>query len=238
MALDALWAVLIPEVSGVSEVQAPIHAGLRDTSAVFPEVSKVSSNDSGSTVATMPGSTDTPDTPPENVRYQAQPAWALACTGDTADTCKKINTQTHAANELFSGDLLTGWKVTIPDGVSAATLAKFRAASLALDASIVAAGGSLALPGERTTPSEPTTPTTTTTAQLHAKKPLFRQRGPWLTGTEQSAAQAYHAHHFNCHTCIAAGRGIRYGRRCAVGLALWHAYTGADDLHTEGGQHG
>lgn len=181
---------------------------------------------------------DTADTVGKMQTYQAQPAWALACTGDTADTCKKINTETHAANKLFSGDLLTGWKVTIPDGVSAATLAKFRAASLALDASIVAAGGSLALPGERTTPREPTTPTTTTTAQPHAKKRLFRQRGPWLTGTEQSAAQAYHAHHFNCHTCIAAGRGIQYGGRCAVGLELWNDYTGADNLQTERGNHG
>jgi len=235
MALKSWLASLKADVSNVSGVQAPIHAGLGRYVTETTGVSSVSG--SGGMVAS-----DTADTAGKMQTYQAQPAWALACTGDTADTCKKINTETHAANELFSGDLLTGWKVTIPAGVSAATLAKFRAASLALDASIVAAGGSLALPGERTTPSEPTTPTTTTTttttAQPHAKKPLFRQRGPWLTGTEQSAAQDYHAHHFNCHTCIAAGRGIRYGRRCAVGLALWHAYTGADNLQTEGGQHG
>ena len=173
MALDALWAVLFPEVSGVSEVQAPIHAGLRDTSAVFPEVSKVSSNDSGSTVATMPGSTDTPDTPPENVRYQAQPAWALGRTLDTPDTHEKINANIQTAEAAA-------------------------------------------------------TPTQT------GPKRLFRQRGPWLTGTEQSAAQAYHAHHFNCYTCIAAGRGTRYGRRCAVGLELWHTYTGVNNLQTEG----
>ena len=37
-------------------------------------------------------------------------------------------------------------------------------------------------------------------------------------------AEAYHAHHFTCHPCIAAGRGNRYGRRCAVGLALWNTY--------------
>ena len=172
MALDALWAVLFPEVSGVSEVQAPIHAGLRDTSAVFPEVSKVSSNDSGSTVATMPGSTDTPDTPPENVRYQAQPAWALGCTLDTPDTHEKINAEANAANELLTGDLLAP------------------------------------------TPTEP--------------KRLFRQHGPWLTDTEQSAARAYHAHHFNCHTCIGAGRGALYGRRCAVGQALWKAYQSTE----------
>ena len=80
MALDALWAVLITEVSGVSKVQAPIHAGLRDTPAVLPAVSRVSSNDSGGTVTAMPGGADTPDTPAENARYQAQPARVLGCT--------------------------------------------------------------------------------------------------------------------------------------------------------------
>jgi len=71
-----------------------------------------------------------------------------------------------------------------------------------------------------TTPTEP--------------KRLFRQRGPWLTDTEQTAAKAYHLHHSHCHQCIAAGRGTRYGRRCAVGLALWNDYAGTDDLQTEG----
>ena len=37
-------------------------------------------------------------------------------------------------------------------------------------------------------------------------------------------AQAYHEHHFNCPTCIAAGRGSRYGQRCGAGMALWQAY--------------
>ena len=32
-------------------------------------------------------------------------------------------------------------------------------------------------------------------------------------------ATAYHAHHFNCPTCIAAGRGSRYGQRCGAGMA-------------------
>ena len=177
MALDALWAVLIPEVSRVSEVQAPIHVGLRDTPAVLPEVSRVSSNDSGGTVTTIPSDADTPDTPLKNVRYQAQAAWTLGCTLDTLDTPEKINPDIQSIDA---------------------------AASL--------------------TRTEP--------------KRLFRQRGPWLTGAEQSAAQAYHAHHFNCHQCIAAGRGIRYGRRCIVGLALWSDYTGADDLQIEGSDHG
>ena len=38
---------------------------------------------------------------------------------------------------------------------------------------------------------------------------------------------AYLAHHFNCPTCIAAGRGSRYGLRCGTGAALWRAYTAA-----------
>jgi len=36
---------------------------------------------------------------------------------------------------------------------------------------------------------------------------------------------AYLAHHFNCPTCIAAGRGSRYGQRCGAGMALWRAYS-------------
>ena len=182
MALDALWAVLIPEVSRVSQVQATIHAGLTATPTFFPEVSRVSSNDSGAAVTTIPAGADTPATPPENVRYQPQPAWALGCTLDTPATPEKINIEGHAGNDLLLGELLT---------------------------------------------TEPT-----------ESKRVFRQRGPWLTGTEQSAAQAYHVHHFNCHTCIAAGRSVRYGVRCAVGLALWNDYNRADDLQTEGVHHG
>ena len=177
MALDALWAVLIPEVSRVSEVQAPIHEGLRDTPAVLSEVSRVSSNDSGGTITAMPGGADTPDTPAENARYQAQPPRALGCTLDTPDTPEKINADIESTE-------------------AAAT----------------------------PTQTEP--------------RRVFRQRGPWLTGTQQSAAQAYHAHHFSCHQCIAAGRGDRYGKRCAVGLALRSDYTGTDDLQTEGSNHG
>ena len=67
---------------------------------------------------------------------------------------------------------------------------------------------------------------------------LLRQRGQWLTGTDQTAAKAYHAHHFNCRTCIAAGRGTLYGWRCAVGLALWTTYTGVDEFQTKGGHDG
>lgn len=35
-------------------------------------------------------------------------------------------------------------------------------------------------------------------------------------------AQAYHAHHFNCPTCVSAGIGN--GQRCPTGLRLWSRY--------------
>ena len=63
----------------------------------------------------------------------------------------------------------------------------------------------------------------------------------WLTSANDSAshvpnppenpsdwkelAAAYHAHHFHCPTCIAAGRGSQYGQRCGAGMALWRAYS-------------
>ena len=37
-------------------------------------------------------------------------------------------------------------------------------------------------------------------------------------------AQAHHAHHFKCTTCIAAGRDAQNGLRCGVGAALWVNY--------------
>lgn len=39
--------------------------------------------------------------------------------------------------------------------------------------------------------------------------------------------RAYQNHHFKCPTCIAAGRGTRYGLRCGVGAVLWVAYETA-----------
>ncbi|MFO1262707.1 MAG: hypothetical protein U1E84_05095 [Rhodoferax sp.] len=40
----------------------------------------------------------------------------------------------------------------------------------------------------------------------------------------RALAATYHAHHFTCPQCIAAGRGSAYGQRCATGMALWLAY--------------
>lgn len=38
--------------------------------------------------------------------------------------------------------------------------------------------------------------------------------------------RVYQAHHVNCPTCIAAGKG--YGQRCGTGAALWVAYDAVD----------
>ena len=42
-------------------------------------------------------------------------------------------------------------------------------------------------------------------------------------------AHVYHAHHFNCKFCIAAGRGTGYGLRCGTGAVLHAAYETAYD---------
>lgn len=42
----------------------------------------------------------------------------------------------------------------------------------------------------------------------------------------QALDKAYQAHHVNCPTCIAAGKG--YGLRCGVGSALWASYDAVD----------
>ena len=169
MALDALWAMLIPKVSGVSEVQVPIYEGLSDTPLDLPKVSRVSSNDSGGLGVEVINGFDTSDTPLENVRYLREPASGLSCTLDTPATPEKINTEAPPANDLLPDEIL---------------------------------------------PTEPTGPPRT-----------FSQRGPWLSDTEQTAARVYHAHHFNCQTCVAAGRGNRYDSRCPLGLKLWNTYS-------------
>ena len=54
---------------------------------------------------------------------------------------------------------------------------------------------------------------------------VFKKSADW-----HALDAAYLAHHFKCPTCIAAGRGNRYGLRCDMGDALWSAYELADDL--------
>ena len=46
-------------------------------------------------------------------------------------------------------------------------------------------------------------------------------------------AAAYYAHHFNCSTCTAAGRGAGYGLRCGFGAALWNCYQNKETLSKE-----
>lgn len=177
MALKSWLASLKSDVTHVTAVQAPIHAGLPCNGSETADVTGVT--DRGGAAAGV-----TAVTAAEIQTLQAEPAWALGCTLVTAVTCKKINVEPNAVNELLTSELLT---------------------------------------------KEP------------GSKRVFRQRGPWLTEREQSSAAAYNRHHVNCHQCIAAGRGERYGTRCAAGLALWSDYTGADtngDLQTEGINHG
>ena len=161
MALSSWLASLKTDVSNVSGVQAPIHGGLSRYVTETAGVSGVSK-----TGGVVVG--DTADTARERQTYQAQPAWALACTGDTSDTAEKINADSQVTE-------------------AAAT----------------------------PTQTEP--------------RRRFRPRERWLTHSEQLAATAYYAHHFSCLTCIAAGRGDCYGKRCELGLALWSEYDGADN---------
>ena len=46
----------------------------------------------------------------------------------------------------------------------------------------------------------------------------------------QALAAVYHAHHFQCLQCIAAGRSASYGQRCESGLRLWEDYQTAASI--------
>jgi hypothetical protein len=62
-------------------------------------------------------------------------------------------------------------------------------------------------------------------APAPARKPTGQRYQEWVN-TWRPLADAYHAHHFSCPTCIAAGKG--YGLRCGAGAALWAAYDQAE----------
>ena len=47
-----------------------------------------------------------------------------------------------------------------------------------------------------------------------------RELAYWSDDQRRIAYRNYHAHHFNCRLCIAAGRGSQYGQRCDEGLVL------------------
>lgn len=178
MALKSWLSSLKADVSSITAVQAPIYAGLQQYAIETMGVSGLS--ESGGKVAP-----DTADTAARSQPYHAEPAWALGCTGDTADTCKKIDTEASAEIQRLIQRLIAH-RLTSDPAVST---------------------------------TEPTV----------AAKPEPRTNRciPWLTEREAIASKAYHAHHFACHQCIAAGRGKQYGTRCTVGLALWDDYSGA-----------
>ncbi len=163
MALKSWLASLQVDVTAVTPVQANIHAGSDCNGTKTADVTGVTDTGGGNVLVTAV-------TAVENQTLQPEPNIHEGCTAVTSVTCKTIDTQAHAANELLNGELLT--------------------------------------------------------QQAPEPKRLFRQHGPWLTGRQALDAKAYHLHHFNCPQCIAAGRGERYGGRCAVGLALWIGYTG------------
>lgn len=61
-------------------------------------------------------------------------------------------------------------------------------------------------------------------AIVAALKPVQLPEPPSDPAAWHELAAAYHAHHFGCKTCQAAGRGVRYGQRCGAGTALWAVY--------------
>ena len=102
-------------------------------------------------------------------------------------------------------------------------------ANAGLNLSLVPAGGLAVAPSSHLTAD--------LRALIRSSKALLID---WLTAANDAAshapeppsnpqawrelAVAYHAHHFNCPTCIAAGHGSQYGQRCGAGMALWRLY--------------
>ena len=156
MALKSWLASLKVDVTAVTAVQAPVHAGLRCNGIEARDVTGVTNIGSSAAVVTSV-------TAEENQTLQPEFACPLGCTLVTAVTAEKTNTEIQ------------------------------------------------------------TTEVATAPVQAEPKR-LFRNPGPWLTGAEQLPAQAYHAHHFSCHECIAAGRDSKYGQRCSAGMALLRLY--------------
>ncbi len=83
MALKSWMVSLKVDVSNVSGVHAPIHAGSGGYVTDTADVSGVSG--SGGMVAS-----DTADTARESQTYQAKPNIHADCTADTAETCNKV----------------------------------------------------------------------------------------------------------------------------------------------------
>lgn len=103
MALEAMWAALRSEVSGVSQVQAPAYAGLLDTPADFHEVSRVLGKDVSGPDIAVTRRLVTPDIQAGNLGYLPKPAWLLGCTPDTSVTPGEIKTAVRSSVEQLSG---------------------------------------------------------------------------------------------------------------------------------------
>ncbi|WP_156949833.1 hypothetical protein [Simplicispira psychrophila] len=77
----------------------------------------------------------------------------------------------------------------------------------------------------------PVTPVTPHLYEVQAVAPIALPAAPPAPAPEptdwRELDMAYQVHHVKCPTCIAAGRGVRYGLRCGVGAALWVAYETA-----------
>ena len=85
--------------------------------------------------------TATPATPATVDRFNALSVATVATVAVANLQKRPANDSTPTpitAQDSTRSNLLTGWNVTVPTGTSTATLAKFRAASLALDAQIQA----------------------------------------------------------------------------------------------------
>ena len=59
---------------------------------------------------------------------------------------------------------------------------------------------------------------------LAANDPNSQPEPPPDPNAWRELAQAYHAHHFKCPVCKAAGHGSMYGPRCGVGASFWTSY--------------
>ena len=89
-------------------------------------------------------------------------------------------------------------------------------------------GTAAATPAIFATPAPIDLPTVATVATVAVAKrnelPANDPEPPSNPQAWRELAAAYHAHHFNCPTCKAAGRGTRFGLRCGVGATLWTNY--------------
>lgn len=72
---------------------------------------------------------------------------------------------------------------------------------------------------------DPTVPTVPTQSAIFADFETPIPEPAVDPATWRELAAAYHAHHFSCPECIAAGRGSGYGLRCGIGMTLWRAYS-------------